>query len=348
MACITNCCTLRALHGTRLALTGARLLASLLPSGQQTDMNDRRLEIATSIRHRIMSGLHLGRLEPGARLPSTREIAEEFEVAPRTVMAAYRILEAEGLVELRQRSGIYVALGRNTGVLLTQLAGWVTDVLLQARARDVAPIAFPERVRRCLETLRLRAACVAGNADQLDQICHELNDDYGIASEPLAPDQLARPGSDAQRVMARADLFVCTAAHAVETHWMAQRLGKTALTVTLRAELMAEITRQLARGPVYFVGTDPHFRDALALIFAPTGYGHHVRPIILREDDPDTIPDDAPTLVMRRAHEQLGDAPLARRVHPVRRVFSDAMARALLRFVIQANMAAMAARSETP
>jgi len=311
-------------------------------------MNDRRVDIAATVRQRIVSGLHLGRLEPGSRLPSTREIAEEFEVAPRTAMAAYRLLEAEGLVELRERSGIYVAPGRQTGVLLTQLAGWVADVLLQARARDVAPIAFPERVRRCIETLHLRAACVAGNADQLDHICHELHEDYGITSEPLVPEQLARPDREARRIMTQADLFVCTAMHAPETRRAAQRLGKTAFTVTLRAELMAELTRQLSRGPVYFVGTDPRFRDALQIVFAPTGYGHHVHPIILGEDDPALIPVDAPTQVMRRAHEQLGDHPLAQRVHPVRRVFSDVMARDLLRFLIQANMAAMAARSESP
>ena len=310
-------------------------------------MNDRRLEIASSIRQRIVSGLHLGRLEPGARLPSTREIAAEFDVAPRTVMGAYRVLAAEGLVELRRRSGIYVAPGRHTGVMLTQLAGWVAEVLLQARARDVAPIAFPERVRRCLETLRLRAACVAGNADQLDHVCHELHDDYGIASEPLAPEQLARPDAEAQRVMAQADLFVCTAAYAAETHRVAERLRKVAVTVTLRPEFMAELARHLSRGPVYFVGTDPRFRDALQLVFAPTGYAHNVRPVILGEDDPAGIPEGAPTHMMRRAHERLGDLPLARRVLPLRRVFSDAMARDILRFVIQANMAAMAARHET-
>jgi len=109
---------------------------------------------------------------------------------------------------------------------------------------------------------------------------------------------------------------------------------------------MAEITHHLARGPVYFVGTDPRFRDALELVFGPTQYGHHVRPIILGEDDPASIPEDTPTHVMRSAHARLGDAPLARRVLPLRRVFSDGMARELLRFVIQANMAAMTARAE--
>ncbi len=310
-------------------------------------MRDRRLEITISLRQRIISGLHLGRLDHGARLPSTREIAEEFDVAPRTVMAAYRLLEAEGLVELRERSGIYVAPGNQAGAMLTQLAGWVSEVLVEARARDVAPIAFPERVRRCLETLRLRAACIAGNEDQLDQVCHELHDDYGIVSEALSPEALACPDAEAQRLMAQVDLFVCTAAHAAETHRAARRLDKTALTVTLRAELMGEITRRLARGAVYIIGTDPRFRDALHAVFAPTGHGHNVHPIIIGEDDPERIPDDAAAYIMRRAHVLLGDTPLARRVVPVRRVFSDALARDLLRFVIRANMAAMAARPVT-
>jgi DNA-binding FadR family transcriptional regulator len=81
-----------------------------VPSQEETTtMAERRDEIADTIRQRIISGLHLGTLRPGARLPSTREIAEEFGVAPRTVMAAYRLLEAEGLVDTRRgRGGVRV------------------------------------------------------------------------------------------------------------------------------------------------------------------------------------------------------------------------------------------------
>jgi hypothetical protein len=48
---------------------------------------------------------------------------------------------------------------------------------------------------------------------------------------------------------------------------------------------------------------------------------------------------------MRRAHRLLGAAPLARRVAPIRRVFSREMAHELLTFIIRANIAAMAARA---
>lgn len=114
-------------------------------------MADRRSGITDSMRQCILSGLHLGSLRPGARLARTRDIAAEFGVAPRTVMSAYRLLEEEGLVELRECSGIYVAPGSSGSetTMLTQLAGWVVEVLLDGRAREIPPIGFPERVRRC-------------------------------------------------------------------------------------------------------------------------------------------------------------------------------------------------------
>src|SRR5919109_3972470 len=103
-------------------------------------MAERRGEITGTIRQRIVSGLHLGTLSHGDRLPSTRELSDELDVTPRTVMAAYRELEQEGLVELRPRSGIYVAATHaSAGGMLTQLAGWVVEVLLQGLTRNVPP-----------------------------------------------------------------------------------------------------------------------------------------------------------------------------------------------------------------
>lgn len=310
-------------------------------------MPERRDEIADAIRQRLISGLHLGTLAPGARLESTREIAAEFGVVPRTAMSAYRVLEAEGLVELRERSGIYVGAGKGgRGAMLTQLAGWVVDVLVDARAREIPPVAFPERIRRCLETLRLRSVCVAGNADQLDHICRELREDYGIESDGLEPAQISDPDGEAQRVIARADLFVSTAVHSARVQQIVRPLNRPAITVSLRQEVMGEMTRQLSRGPVYYVASDPRFRHALHAVFDATGHGGNARAMIVGEDDLATIPPDAPTYILRLAHERLGDSELTRRVAPLRRVFSDEMAQELLTFIVRSNMAAMSSRTD--
>jgi len=76
-----------------------------------TTMNSRRKRtlsyetVKTSIEQRIDAG----GWQPGVRLPSERELVQEFGCARMTVHRALRELEAEGLIERRQGSGSYVA-----------------------------------------------------------------------------------------------------------------------------------------------------------------------------------------------------------------------------------------------
>lgn len=50
-----------------------------------------------------------GRLAPGSRLPTVRELAVELGLAPNTVARAYRELETAGILETRGRQGTFVA-----------------------------------------------------------------------------------------------------------------------------------------------------------------------------------------------------------------------------------------------
>jgi GntR family histidine utilization transcriptional repressor len=61
--------------------------------------------VKTSIEERIAAG----GWQPGVRLPSERELVQEFGCARMTVHRALRELEDEGLIERRQGSGSYVA-----------------------------------------------------------------------------------------------------------------------------------------------------------------------------------------------------------------------------------------------
>lgn len=51
-------------------------------------------------------------LKEGDKLPSERELAEEYGVQRVTVRSAYQILEEEGIIEKRTRSGHYMGHGR--------------------------------------------------------------------------------------------------------------------------------------------------------------------------------------------------------------------------------------------
>lgn len=62
--------------------------------------------------HRFFRGLIVsGRLGAGDKLPTVRQAAADFAVAPGTVQRAYKTLEAEGLVHSRVGSGTRVADG---------------------------------------------------------------------------------------------------------------------------------------------------------------------------------------------------------------------------------------------
>jgi len=61
-------------------------------------------QLVTQVTLAILSG----DLQPGDRLPSTRELARRFAIHPNTISAGYRQLEQEGWTETRHGSGVFV------------------------------------------------------------------------------------------------------------------------------------------------------------------------------------------------------------------------------------------------
>lgn len=73
-----------------------------------------RLEPDTAIprfeqlRAQLSVMVSVGRLAPGARLPTVRNMATQLDLAPGTVARTYRELESDGIVEGRGRLGTFV------------------------------------------------------------------------------------------------------------------------------------------------------------------------------------------------------------------------------------------------
>jgi DNA-binding transcriptional regulator YhcF (GntR family) len=61
------------------------------------------------LRTQIIDGIRDGKLSPGTRLPTVRELAGKMSLAVNTVARAYRELEAAGILETRGRFGTFVA-----------------------------------------------------------------------------------------------------------------------------------------------------------------------------------------------------------------------------------------------
>lgn len=104
------------------------------------------LQLMEQVKHAIETGA----LRPGEQLPSLRPLAEELVVNPNTVAKAYRELEHEGVIELRQGAGAFVsnkAPTKKDADKLRAAQAAVASAVEKLRARGVTD----EEIRRLFE-----------------------------------------------------------------------------------------------------------------------------------------------------------------------------------------------------
>jgi DNA-binding transcriptional MocR family regulator len=129
-------------------------------------------DIAASIRN--------GLLKPGDRLPSVRQASASRKLSPATVFEAYYLLEAQGLVRSRARSGYYVAdkprrlpaepqavSAPDGEARPVEISAMVADMLRSAMSRDIVPLgsAFPSPLLFPLDRLGRALASTATHMD---------------------------------------------------------------------------------------------------------------------------------------------------------------------------------------
>lgn len=103
------------------------------------------LQLMDQVRHAVETGA----LRPGEQLPGIRPLAEELVINPNTVAKAYRELEHEGLIELRQGAGAFVAnhLASANAERLKAAQLLVAQGIDRLRARGISD----EEIRRLVE-----------------------------------------------------------------------------------------------------------------------------------------------------------------------------------------------------
>ncbi len=307
-------------------------------------MRTRHRGIADALRARLFSGLHLGLFKHGGRLPSARELSREFDADPRVVLAAYRTLEREGLVAVRERSGVFVAPAATPAASETEPGiTWMAEVLMRGLGHGLSGARMADALQRSLEARRLHAVVVECNADQLYSVPAELRRDYGFEVTALDVAALDTEGRS-PGVLRHADLLVSTPFHKRAVERLAARVGSPRVIITMCTDLFAEVLRLLPSTPVYFVVADPLFAAKLHHLFEGAPGASNLRPMVLGRDHLDAIPDTAPTYLTQLARARVGDTPLRRRVMPEARVFSDDTARQLLSFIVRCNSEAPPAR----
>ena len=104
------------------------------------------LQLMEQVKHSIETGA----LRPGEQLPGIRPLAEELVINPNTVAKAYRELEHEGVIELRQGAGAFVSAGARARKSTDRLRAGQAEVAAaveRLRARGVTD----DEIRRMFE-----------------------------------------------------------------------------------------------------------------------------------------------------------------------------------------------------
>lgn len=318
----------------------------------------RRHELADALRRRVVGALAAGAVRRGERLPSAREVAAEVDADPRLVLAAYRILAKEGVVEIRRRSGIYVARSPEvSGGPAVVANGWVVDVLAEGIEHGIAAPRLGDWLKRCASTRRVRAAVVAETVDQLEAFCTELREDYGVDAVPFAPEALDRGAGGAAAglppEMLAADFIVTADGYAERLRALAGAMGggppRPVIAVQIRHALPSAWRRILSRAPIHVVVADARSILDLELpagmlptgVLPPGDGAGRFKTYVVGRDDVRQIPPASYVYLSHAARRRLGAAAIAGRVLPTERAFSGETVREVLEVVVNLNLRAM-------
>lgn len=219
-------------------------------------------EITDLLRRRIVGDLHLGRLKPGARLPSLRTIAQELNISIRAAARAYGSLERDGLVTVRGRSGIYLVAPFAVDIQLAEPFAWYADMLKDAWTRRLALTDVTSLLHELVRN-PLRAACVESTEDHMIAFCAELEEDFSLhtTSVKLHDGSATVDGARMSLIdaLGGVDFVVTTAFHAADIYEAAEQLRKPVVVVSVNETLVDSFETLLAAGAVTVIADDPAF-----------------------------------------------------------------------------------------
>lgn len=205
--------------------------------------------VVDRLRERIVSGVYLGFWHPGERLPSIRAIADSESVDRKTVAAAYRRLETEGLVKVHARSGVYLRSNRlpdGAGPLERLHRRWLETTYERAGALGLDSRTILRLVTAVAEVERQPIPVLECDGAQTETIAAELRLRLGINVVPTTIDS-----DTVESTVSASPFIVSTPYHRGEIvkRWPDRPL----VEVTLSIEALRELKARIDQGPLAII-----------------------------------------------------------------------------------------------
>jgi GntR family transcriptional repressor for pyruvate dehydrogenase complex len=155
----------------------------------------REPSLAARVTQELLDSIVEGRLRTGQRLPSERDLSEQFGVSRTVIREAVRGLEAKGVVEVRSGRGLQVAAVTSAQVSET------FDLFV--RGQQIKDNVQPENISEVREMLELRIvelACERATDDDLAEVTAA----FASIEKATTGDQAAEGDSNFHLAIARA------------------------------------------------------------------------------------------------------------------------------------------------
>ncbi|MDR0787598.1 MAG: GntR family transcriptional regulator [Gemmatimonadota bacterium] len=245
------------------------ILLDTLDGGRGARGRPTTAALIARFRERLAGAVYAGDLRAGDRLPSIREFALHAGINRKTAERAYRVLEAEGVVELRARSGVFLSIPASEEVLPAAPPEWFSRMVASAADQPEGLVAMPALVRRYLGAREISCACVDATEDLRVGLTGELRRRFGLRVYPLRCGSLTDPKEEERitRDLADVDLVVTTPYHASLAR-LARAIGKPVAIVVPEPSIVDAIRSRLENGPVNLLCVDREFGDRLAKLLS--------------------------------------------------------------------------------
>ncbi len=153
----------------------------------------RQPSLAVRVTEELLEAIAAGRFRPGERLPSERDMSDQFGVSRTVIREAVRGLHAKGVLEITTGKGVQIATvssSRVTEALELYLRG--------AQSQEIIKPVHIAEVRETLETRLVEIACERATADDLAAIERE----HELMSAAVDPETAARHDAEFHRLLA--------------------------------------------------------------------------------------------------------------------------------------------------
>jgi GntR family transcriptional regulator, transcriptional repressor for pyruvate dehydrogenase complex len=176
-------------------MTYARLMASRpTPLFTNTEVQ-RRPRLSDQVAQLMLEGIQEQQMAPGERLPSERELGEQFGVSRTVVREAVRALVAKGVIEVVSGSGLRIAEASATNVRESLSLYLANSTLDYEKMHDV---------RRVLEVHMAGIAAERSSPDDLQLLTDAHEAMARAVEEGKTPEELAVLDLQFHRAIARA------------------------------------------------------------------------------------------------------------------------------------------------